>query len=331
MRGKPSQGVASPKFPVVDFGIVNSLLQHLANEMSGGKAMSTSSPSPSPQSPVPQPAPSLTPPNQPPFSLSTPTLSNDDFEWNTIRARALELSRIRKAQAILHKYGGDLNRYFDSIESTAQECEADWRNAIASIAINEFPAHSKLWALSSDCFHHFEGIFLEQLRQTVAYHRWLASTGDQHCEEIRVGCYFEGCNELRERLVAVKKMPGPMGAVQYLLDTYLNQRGEADQNKIVKLIKLKLQRLDGYVSNPFAFAKRFVSTFYDNAYVAITTGDKQAVTQVLQAVQNGGSEPGKPSIVNAYEALLLIMFLDGATVQEIWTDPNSGIVREATL
>ena len=293
--------------------------------------MSMPSPSPSPQSHVPQPTPSLPPPTLPPLSLSTPSLSNEDFEWNTIRATALELRRVRKAQAILHKYGGDLNRYFDSIESTPLECETDWWNAVASIAINELPAHSKLWSLSSDCFHHFEGIFLEQLRQTVAYHRWLSSTGDQHCEEIRVSCYFEGCNELRERLVAVKKMAGPMGAVQYLLDTYLNQRGGADQNKIAKLIELKLQRLVGNVSNPFAVAKRFVDTFYNNAYVAITTGNKQAVTQILQAVQHGGSEPGKPSIVNAYEALLLIMFLDGATVQEIWADPNSGIAREATL
>ena len=293
--------------------------------------MSMPSATPSPLPSAPQQAPSLSPPPLPPLSLSTPSLSNEDFEWNTIRATALELSRIRKAQAILHKYGGDLNRYFDSIESTAQECEADWWNAIASIAINELPAHSKLWALSADCFHHFEGIFLEQLRQTVAYHRWLGATGDQHCEEIRVSCYFDGCNELRERLVAVKKMPGPMGAVQYLLDTYLNQRGEADQQKIGRLIELKLQRLVGQVSNPFVVAKRFVDTFYNNAYVAITTGNKQSVTQTLQAVQHGGSEAGKPSIVNAYETLLLIMFLDGPTVQEIWADPSSGIVREATL
>ncbi len=295
-----------------------------------------SSPTPSPLSPEPKPNPSLSqqpplPPTLLPLSLSPPTVSNEDFEGNILRLTALEMSRIRKAQTILLRYGGDLNRFFDSIESTALECETDWWNAVAAIAVNAPPAESKLWSLSSDCFHHFEGIYLEQLRQTVAYYHWLAATGDQHCEETRVSCYFDGCNELRDRLVAAKKMPGSLGAVQYLLDTYLDQQGEADQGKIAKLIETKLHRLAGHVADPFAVAKRYVNNFYNNAYVAITTGKKQAVTQVLKAVQHGGSEAGKPSIVNAYEALLLIMFLDGATVQSIWADPKSGIALEATL
>jgi hypothetical protein len=197
--------------------------------------------------------------------------------------------------------------------------------------VDELAGTTKLHLLSSACFSHFDGIDLEALRQSAAYRHWLASTGDQHSETTRIRCYLEGCEELRDRLAAPKKMPGPLGAIDYLLETYLNPQGKADPKKTAKLIDLKAGKLAGNESERNAIAERFVYAFYDNIYQAITGKNRKAVKQVLKAVQNGGSNPGQPSILNAYEALLLILFLDGKTVMDLWADPDSGIKRAATL
>jgi hypothetical protein len=256
------------------------------------------------------------------------------------------LSNTRKSLALLETWGFDLERFFASIPSTTFECETDWRHAIAAFVIDELyrtstlTRPSALHSLSSDCFFHFEGIYLEDLKRSAAYRRWLGATGDLHSDENRIRFYFEGCNEILDLLQVSNKPLGPHGAVKYLCETYLNTDGGADLAKTQRLVAHKSQRLTGHVADPGAVAWQFVNTFYNNVYRAMIDkksgkGNLDAITETLKAVRNGGSGVGLPSIVNGFETLLLLLFLDGAAVREVWNQAENGaghgITREATL
>ena len=263
------------------------------------------------------------------------TISSNAFDRD-ISDVALAFSRKRKAEDLFFfRHGGNMDRYLDfEVPSTHSERETDWRNAIAAVAVDGLKGRYALHSLSRDCFHHFEGIWLEDLKKAIAFCHWIDepadSASDPHDEVLRVRCYFKGCNELRDSLAAHDK-PHGHGAVEYLSEAYLDSHHHPDPQKTGKLIAAKSERLSGSVSNPYEIAKRFVNTFYSGVHEAITKATKPEVVQVLRAVQHGGSEPGKPSIINVYEALLLILFLDGKTVRSIWDDSASGITREATL
>lgn len=300
--------------PIVCFGVAADSHPHLVTESLGGSIMAIITPS----TPIRAPQ-------------KKRTVTHQKFRDEFIGLKALGLSRTRKAQVLLQKYGSGMNRFFDSIPSTEAECIADWMHAVAAVAMEDLVKNPELYSLSAEAFVEFEGLWLEDLRRYAAYHTWLGITCNWHSESTRFTCYSNGCDELRHYLVAENKpKPGPSGAVEYLRQTYLSG-ADADVRRDNLALQKGYRLLEWGIPQPFETAKKFVDAFYSNIDDAISLGDPAAVTQVLKAVQNGGSQPGFPSIVNGFEALLLLLFLDGALVEALWNDPGSGIVRSATL
>lgn len=254
--------------------------------------------------------------------MSAPTValslavSAGDFH-KRIENEARELSRRRKAQAIL-LIGHD--KFLDCLPSTPDEIDADWRHAgvVWATRLMFCPfreADVRPDRLESACYRHFVGIWLDEVKECLAYHRWIGYSDDWANSDLCRHYYFTACKELRNRLVNGNlKLPaiGSPAPLQYLLDTYFVGKGVLDRAKRSSLISQKSGRIDP------GRATVFVDRFYGNIVAAIRTRDATATGEVLTAIEHAGSSPGQPGIVNAFEALLLVLFLDADIVRAWW-------------
>jgi len=267
--------------------------------------------------------------------------ANDEFQAKVIVPKALAISRIRKALDLAHKFDPNFefnrgfNHYIDfAIPSTDQECKTDWAHAIAAIILDRVSGKSADNSACPECFFHFEGVWLENVKECAAYYHWLDEANDiqsQHSETIRIHCYYEACSDLRKYLAAEHKTGDVRIALEYLCGKYLGSDKAVDETKIANLITQKEQRLSGYTWDAFNIASRFARVFYGNIYAALSGKEPEAIKEVLRASKNGGSRLGMPSIINGFELLLMVLYLDGATVKRLWEDGASGITWNEIL
>jgi hypothetical protein len=78
-------------------------------------------------------------------------------------------------------------------------------------------------------------------------------------------------------------------------------------------------------------AQQFVTRFCANIVPAIENQDRAATIQVMKALQHGGSSTGEPDLVNGFETVLAVAFLDPTVVTHCWNSRTEGISRAATL
>ncbi len=249
-----------------------------------------------------------------------------------IELDALNQSRLRKVRSIFLTQGLG---FLDGMPDTQQDRDADWMQACAIWADRLMTVYP-LSELDSAGFCHLEATWLEDVKRHLAYCCWVAKVGDNDyllSETLRMQCYFEGCEELRDRLVRPTKRPiDHRAAIQYVKDRYLGPASVLDHQKAADLIARKAARLSWANGDPSERAKQFVRAFYGHIVPAVAaTGRTQtdAILHVLKALRYEGGAPGEPGIVNAFEALLAILFIDGKVVQELWEGQE--VARETTF
>ena len=246
-----------------------------------------------------------------------------------IEIKALDLSRTRKAQALIRQYGpAHVDRFFDDIPSTPGEIQADWRQACL-LYVDGFTVRAfEIQDVEPDCYRFLEGVWVDELKELLAYYKWLKGGIDWTTDVIRERQYFEACEELQNRLVnpACKAVASDSAVKQYLNNTYFRD-GILGGEKTEGLIARKAARLSPGSRH---CAKELVQTFYGNIIRAID-GAPDAARKVLKAIQHGGSSPTEPDIVSGFEALLAVLFLDPAIVKRSWEDHVEGISRQSTL
>jgi hypothetical protein len=244
---------------------------------------------------------------------------------------ALDLSRMRKAEKLLE------HSYLDEcVRSSPEETEADWRHALIFWIDQLMTRSLALGDLESACYWHFEGIWIDQIKQHRAYHFWIYGRNDGSYwtpGDQREDHYFQACEELRDLFVN----PGCKESIQsfseprlYLQRNYLAQDGTATGPQIAQLIELKAQRLVNKLGWTAArqCAARFVAGFYGNIVPAVVGTDRQATIRLLQSLEHSGSPANAPDIVNGFETLLAIRYLDLKLIEDLW---DAGEVRREVI
>lgn len=245
---------------------------------------------------------------------------------------ALELSRMRKAEKLLE------HSYLDEcVRSSPEEMEADWRHAVI-FWIDELMTRSlALGDLDSACYSHFEGIWIDQIKQHRAYHFWIHGRNDDgsywtHSHQ-RDEHYFWACEELRDLMVN----PGCKESIEsfseprlYLQKNYIAQDGSIAGPQADRLIDLKAQRLVNKLGWNAArqCAARFVTNFYGNIIPAVIETERPATIRVFQALEHSGSPANAPDIVNGFEILIAIRYLNLRLIEDLW---ESGEVRREVI
>jgi hypothetical protein len=257
-------------------------------------------------------------------TAAVPAMRRDLIPENDLRqsiaVTALDLSRIRKAQAILTQ-GGPIRFLDRAIPSTDAEREADWNHAVTVWTERVmWDRDFNLERFDENCYGYFEGIWLEDIKQRIAYLKWVDVGGELTSNASRQGFYFQACDELRKRLADPQyKQPHHGRAVQRL---------EALNHGVLRaaLVSRKATRTGSQKS-----AETFVSEFYGNIVPAVEKQDRDATIRVVKALLNGGSAPGQPDLVNGFETVVTVAFLNPAVVRDCWRDHTQGITETATL
>jgi hypothetical protein len=253
-------------------------------------------------------------------------VSHKEFE-ERIRNEALDLSRRRKAQAIMWM---GTNRYIDAIPSTVEECTADWRHAKIVSFIPLLTSVQDADNFDVDCYAQFADIWLDDLKAFFAYHIWIDQCHGWTSEDESRRNYHQACDMLRDMLAdpaAKQRGSGYRAPFEYLKKAYYDSDGELNPAAKVSLIAPKAERLCG--EPKWDRAKVFVETFYKNIVDAIG-GDSGAINRVLRAIQHGGSSPNEPDIVNALEALLVTLYVPDQEIKKAWF-ARGGVKKEETL
>lgn len=254
---------------------------------------------------------------------SPPRISEADFRGG-LALTALEMSRRRKAQVAIHM---GPNRFWDSLPSTECDSLADWRHARIIRLMQVMTGVQRPDELESACYKHFTEVWLDEIKEFLAFNNWVDESHDWSDED---GCrwyYFKACAMLRDILVdpeAKIVADGYPTPLQYLDAAYLDHSRRPDLRRLSALIASKAARLQ--TGNTTVRAENFVTEFYGNIRTA-TYGDSAAIERVLGAVQHGGSSPQEPDVVNGFETLLVILFLDPHKIQAYWNKR----VKEETL
>jgi hypothetical protein len=247
----------------------------------------------------------------------------------SIEVVARGLSRERKVERLL-----DLN-VIDQIPSTEEEQATDWRNAVIFWADRLMTRAHALGDLERSSYKHFEGVWLGQVREHRAYFQWINGRDSQtfwtsqYSRELH---YLWACEELRDFLVSggsKEPLESFSEAKLYLQEKKYFGEDAADTRS---LTYRKAERLAPHLGWEQASkqAQEFVVAFYGNIVQAISAADKRNATfNVLRAVQHGGSRPKAPDIINGFELLLMVLFLDRHIIEEIWA--SGQLPRESTL
>jgi hypothetical protein len=243
---------------------------------------------------------------------------------------ARDLSRMRKAEKLNY---ANLD---EAIQSTPDEMLADWRHAVIFWIDRLMTRALSIGELDSACYSHLEGIWIDQIKEYRAYHYWIQARHEGTFwtpREHRDRHYFWACEELRDALVnpGCKEPAATFSEPQHYIRTgYLADGGTVWGPRINELIDAKAQRLAPKMGWDSArtCAKGFVTAFYQSITPAVVDTNREAILKVLEALQHSGSLAGAPGIVNGFEALLAILYLDRQTIKDLW---ESGEVRREAI
>jgi hypothetical protein len=200
----------------------------------------------------------------------------------------------------------------------------------------------RLSDLEARCYRHFEYVWLEELKEILAYFNWVRSRekGEHFwCSDDKKQSHHRmACDEVRSFLIdpTVKATPSEFATIrEYILREYLDSGGRANGPHANELVAVKcgllLRNRARDLNQADAIARQFVKGFYENIVKAAQNLDREAALGVLRSLAYGGSANGLPSIINCFETILAVSYLPAAVVKDAWMDDRTGIQRQTTF
>jgi hypothetical protein len=181
-----------------------------------------------------------------------------------------------------------------------------------------------------ETYRHLEGAcWLDELRKLKAYLMWQERGGWGEVEMRRY--YFEGCDQIRQRLVDPDVKLSQTAAepiLEYVRSQYLKRREngawELDETRVRNLVEVKARRVweltPGDDDNNWYCALKYTRDFYDNIIPAIA-GNGKKIESILDALQLHGHVEG-PNLVNCFEMSVAIHCLDHMIVRNLLQLPQ---------
>jgi hypothetical protein len=222
------------------------------------------------------------------------------------------------------------------IESTCEEKDRDWHHAQVFWAARFVTGQMRFDDVDPACYRYLAEVWLEEAKQHCAYLKWCEDRyrGEfWSSDEVRRAHYIASCEEIRIALESsYTKCPNAtFSEVEehirnaYLTDSRLDSWNS--RNLIEAKVRRRIER--GTVSHTGASsgAVAYTEKFYESIIPAVHA-EPAAVRSVLEAISDSDHQNGG-SIIDCFEASVVISFLDGDAVRALWE--RGTIDRERTF
>ncbi|MGA2402539.1 MAG: hypothetical protein ABSG91_12675 [Syntrophobacteraceae bacterium] len=252
------------------------------------------------------------------------TISDELFHF-LISNAAHTMSVVRKYKELL----GDpasLDKYPDSPEDR----EADWHNGCAFLALKVLNGTIFIHEIDPLSYRHFKQVWLRKIKEVIAYLIWLERQ-IRHKQGDSESDYFKACEHLRDVLLHSNKLTRHdfKETKDYLERNYLTTDWKLDESKIEtkELIGTKACRIwqitgrDDETSN-WLHARIYTKMFYENIIPAVIEDDPEKTLSVLKAFQFSEAPENRFRIINCFELLLAVYFLNPSIIRAIWDRSN---------
>jgi hypothetical protein len=254
--------------------------------------------------------------------IQTPSQAlSDESLHSIISVTAHTMSIVRKS----NRLQGD-HTFWDRMESTREEMESDWSDACifwalkllnGSICINEIQPAST-WR--------FKQVWLTKMKEAIAYFLWNELKRCRTPDDPEAD-YYEACERIRDKLIGDTKLPPKdfEGIKAHLVEKYLTTGLTIDESKsdTKELIGTKASRIwqstgQNDDARNWLIAKMYTKMFYENIIPAVVDDNSENVLAVLKAFQFSEAPENRYEIINCFELLLAVYFLDPSTIEKIW-------------
>lgn len=242
-----------------------------------------------------------------------------------IRQAAKIISNIRKVESISEWFKQVMHES-SKLPSSLKDMESDWNIARAFIGSKViFDDGLHFIDLSSDCYTILERTWLHDIKKLRAYFLW--QEGNNSSETVNFTTVCDKINLLLSKREAI-----PLSSFEetrdYIKNRYLTRNGTLDKTKVdvIKEIHVKAFRIWEYTretneTKNWLIAESYFKKFYENIIPAIDGKSAEHIENLLNCFRNeNGSDPF--GIVNCFEALLVISFLDKKKVQSVMQTKN---------
>ncbi|MGA2069364.1 MAG: hypothetical protein ABSG86_30720 [Thermoguttaceae bacterium] len=247
-----------------------------------------------------------------------------------LRAKANGIAKARKLTLLFRRWAelkSHPDRIHAEIGSSAQEQDEDWYWAGACFALEVLEGKIPFaHRIGPDQYHLLESVWLEDAKRLSAYFLWEAAGSRWH-EDGGAQHYFRASDRLRQAALEPRQKASRQSfarAETYIEQSYLcGGRVDATADSTAHdLIAKKAYRIwdragrTRPASANWDDAERYVRRFYDHIVPAANEGGLEDHRSVTDAVCSGLDGRCPCDVVNCFEALLVISYLDPAKLQE---------------
>jgi hypothetical protein len=184
--------------------------------------------------------------------------------------------------------------------------------------------------ISSASYGRLESVWVQDIKKLTAYFLW-EERGGGIDKELEKADFIKASDLTRELLAneGIKAQKTEFGeAKAYIEKCFLSSNGrniDSRKDEVQSLISLKAQKIrEETRCNNFRqrwnSAEYFVELFYNNIIPAVIDNSEDSVLAVLKAFQYSQyGNDGRPyHIINAFEAALIIYFVDAKNILALW-------------
>jgi hypothetical protein len=182
--------------------------------------------------------------------------------------------------------------------------------------------------ISSASYGRLENVWVQDIKKLTAYFLW-EERGGGIDKELEEADFIKASDLTRALLVneGIKAQKSEFGeAKAYIEKCFLSSNGSIDYEKdeVQSLISLKAQKIQEEfrcnIPRKRRYSSYYVELFYNNIIPAVIDNSEDSVLAVLKAFQYSQyGNDGRPyHIINAFEAALIIYFVDAKNILALW-------------
>jgi len=256
---------------------------------------------------------------------NTDNCINESTLKSIIRNMAERYSDIRKLSAYYQEHK-DFLKNLRAIPSTEAQMNDDWKNASVDFASRIIKGD--IFAISDLCpatFYTLEDVWLCDIKKHDAYIIW--EKNDSGSPEDN---YFLAAKNIRTLFRTTKKqsLENFEPIKEYIKNNYvtLGNFNKINNPRLNMLIAKKAEQIFGFTQdhdseNNWFLAELYVNMYYNNILAAID-GDAESLVKVLKAFQFGKSPNRNYLIINAFEVVIAINFIDKNLLESVCSEPD---------
>ena len=239
----------------------------------------------------------------------------------------MEMARAASRYRKIEKRWGHADALDYLIPSTANEMLNDLLDARSNLALNILKGVIPFAQLHPESYVHLEAAWLRRVKAILAYCYWRAGSLKGPDAD-----YFDASAEIRSWLLKRErsKLQDFDRVENYLTENYLTKSGLLDEKKAEKLIIAKARRIwettgEQDPEKNWFRARLYIKLFYENIVGAVRSKDektgREKTAKILEAFEFSKSPLNRFLIINAFEAVLAIEFLDKQVIEHLKNSP----------